>query len=288
MIRRLYSVITAMLCFAVIAATSVTDVHAAGVDDHARNCTSATTIELGGQATTAFTAAGDRAVYKVVLDKRGLLDVWVDPDSMDIWTMALLDSSCRPITAINGGTSVATGDYSQLTIPSTDLFGEEVVSTLGPDTYFVEINADRIDVFGEAFTIHTRFTSHYGHECATAEPMALNSSMKGDLLYDGDREVFRIVTTELGEIHAIATSATELPAIEIFSSDCSNGSELLATNRDDVGIATSMLAPGVYFVSVSPTSSMPAGPYLLTVAFSAADLMIDPESFKGICERLPD
>jgi hypothetical protein len=264
-------------------------VHAAGLDEHGRNCTSATPLAPGEQVTTAFSDTSDRAVYKVVLDRRGLLDVWTDPDTMDIWTMDLLDASCRPIKAVSGGMSVVTGDYARLTIPSTDLLNEEVVSTLGPDTYFIEIRADSIDVFGDVFTLHTRFTPHYGHECATAEPMALNSSAKGDLLYDGDREVFRVVTTETGEIHAVATSnAADPPTIAIYRSDCSNSRELMDSNRDAVGLATAVLEPGDYFVSIAATGSKPTGPYVLSVAFSALDLMVDPESFSGLCDRLPN
>jgi len=208
---------------------------------------------------------------------------------MDIWTMQLLDSSCRPITAVNGGMSVVSGDYARLTIPSTDLFGEETVFTLGPDTYYVEINADRIDVFGDAFTIHAKFTPHYGHDCKTAEPMSLNASMKGKLLYEGDQEVFRLATTEPGVFHAVATSeGEELPLIVLYRSDCSNGSGLLVSNRDEIGIATSVLAPGVYFMSVAPAGPKPAGNYVLTVAFTSEDLMLDPASFEGLCDRLPD
>ena len=125
---------------------------------HGQNCASASLLKLGGQVTTSLDNSNDNAVYKIVLDKRGSLDVWADPNTTDIRKMELLDSSCAPIEAIHGGISKTTGKYAGLTVPSTDLFGAETVSTLGPGSYFVRVVAVPIDVFGETFTVHMRST----------------------------------------------------------------------------------------------------------------------------------
>jgi hypothetical protein len=260
---------------------------AAPADAHGRDCASASRIDLGGEATTSFADNSDRAVYKVVLEQRGLLDVWADPDALDIWAMTLLDSSCRPIRAINGGVSAISGNYARLTVPSTDILDDKTVSTLGTGAYFIQINADPTEVFGETFTIHTRFAAHYGHDFATAEPMALNGSMNGELLYSGDAEVFKVVIKQRGELEATAIGAAkDPPQLAFYLKDCTSGVESLA-RQSATGIATVTLDPGAYYISVAAAGTNQLGRYALTVKFSLEAPMVDPNSFDGICEFSP-
>jgi hypothetical protein len=47
-----------------------------------RDCSTATTIDLGKKVRGAFIDTNDRAVYRFVFEQRGLLDVWVAPGSL--------------------------------------------------------------------------------------------------------------------------------------------------------------------------------------------------------------
>ena len=44
---------------------------------HGRDCATATEAKLGAEVSTTFANAADRAVYRIVLDARGLIDVAV-------------------------------------------------------------------------------------------------------------------------------------------------------------------------------------------------------------------
>src|ERR1019366_8827884 len=133
---------------------------------HGHDCATAKQVQPEAEEVVAFANASDRAVYRVVLDERGLLDVRADFGSPAAANVTLLDSSCSPIRPV-GSISVMTGTV--LTTPSN-------IWTLGPGTYFVRFEPVGAKLSGNSFSFGTNFTAHYGHDCSTAEPMKLSAS----------------------------------------------------------------------------------------------------------------
>src|SRR5262249_38480266 len=143
------------------------------------------------------------------------------------WNMELLDSSCRPVPGVNADESLVTGQWAEITVPHEKMFSfERNVWTLPSGVYFVRILPNPVSVFQETFTFHTRFIPHYGHDCATADPVQLSGSVDGELLYAADREMFTMTTTEPGQIHVWMTGPlmpAKEPLIRLYSAGCFNG-----------------------------------------------------------------
>jgi hypothetical protein len=89
--------------------------------------------------------------------------------------------------------SMISGNSSRIAIPSP-------VWTLGPGVYFARFSPSKAAVKNAPFSFEIAFRPHFGHDCATAEPILSqglsSASMKGELLYPEDRQVFRIVINE--------------------------------------------------------------------------------------------
>jgi len=275
-----YVLVSAMVMLAMALAATAAD-----VSPHGHSCATAVEIKAGGELTTALDAVNDHAYFKITLPKRGLLDVWTDPGTLDIWGMGLLDSSCVAIPAINGGASVLTGDYARLTVPSTDLVSEETVSTLPAGTYYIRVDPEPIDVFGDRFTVHTRFRAHFGHDADSAEPVNLNSSIDGELLYVGDAEVFRISLEKPGEFSArVAMPDGNAPELNLSFPDGSTAGTLTVKATDDypgeLTVVSDTLDPGIYFLSVTPSRNKDGrnlGKYELTIGFNSEDPVFNPD-----------
>jgi hypothetical protein len=240
-----------------------------------RDCASAGQISLNSDVAATLFNTQDPAVYRMVLDQRGLLDIRIDPGAMDVWDMELLDSSCRPVAGVKAADSMVTREWSEITVPHEKMFSFETsMWTLPAGVFFVRITPNPVDVFQETFTFHTKFIPHYGHDCATAEPVKLSTSIDGELLYAEDREMFRLTTTEPGEIHAwIAAplAPPNEPLIGLYSAGCSNSNQR-QTGDGGNGTTTGELAPGIYYLSVEPSTPEHLGPFTLHVEFTRGSL----------------
>jgi hypothetical protein len=239
---------------------------------HGYDCATATTIELNTEGRGAFADTDDRVVYRIVLERRGLLDVWTDAGNLDLWNAQLLDSSCNEVPGVGPGDSVVGNGYMRITVPHLNLKREESVWTLDAGIYFLRFIPDPVDVFGDPFVFHTNFIPHYGHELETAEPIAVPASVDGFMLYAEDREVFRVRLPQGGAIHAWTTAPSESdapPAISLCGSQLTNDDELWLEDSTGQKIRTSVLKPGDYFLSVQPTNRL--GPFTLHVELMNPD-----------------
>lgn len=229
------------------------------------------TIRLGSAEQTAFDNAKDRAVYRVVLETRGLLDVLAIAGESNVGKVQLLDSSCSPIPAIGSGRSVVTGKDSLLTTTAG-------VWTLDPGGYFVRFEPSSSMVSGRLFSFEATLTPHYGHDCATAEPMNGFSPKDGELLYAEDREVFRVNLLEAGQIHAWTTGPMEAPPyVDLHLAECSYASELQTVDETGNGIVTAVLMPGTYYLFVRPEPRA-FGRYTLNVEYAPPPSVDYPSS----------
>jgi hypothetical protein len=228
---------------------------------HGQDCISAVQLPFGTERQTEFANRADRAVYRVVLDARGLIDIKADFGSLNAASVELLDSACTPVRAF-GGPAASIGMSSVLSVPNN-------IWTLAPGVYFVRFGPTSSTVFGSPFSFEATFTPHFGHDCATAEPMTLQETKEGELLYPEDREVFRVNLTRAGEIHAWTTGfeSPNQPYVDLRMSDCSVPNSPQASDESGMGIVTSTLEPGTYYLSVEPVPNAP-GPFILNIEFS--------------------
>jgi len=82
------------IVFGIIVAASRVLLESSALADtpHGRDCATAATIELNTEAGGTFADTEDRIVYRIVLERRGLLDVWTEAGNLDLWDAELLDS----------------------------------------------------------------------------------------------------------------------------------------------------------------------------------------------------
>jgi hypothetical protein len=259
-----------MLCFGISWIVLAPAAQAADIP-HGRDCATATDAKLGTELKTTFANAADRAVYRIVLDARGLLDVALVAGESNVGNTELLDSSCVPVQ-LAAGVSLISGKVSALTIPSP-------LWTLSPAVYFVKFHPVSAVKPGSSFNFTITFTRHYGHNCATAEPLSANgntfASAKGEFLYSEDRQVFRIVINEPGRIHAWTEGpliAPNQPYVDLLFDDCSSGAEFQALDSTEMGIVTSMLQPGIYYFAIIPEPHS-LGRYTLRVELQGPDIL---------------
>ena len=254
-------------------ALSISPARAADMHPHGHDCATATQINLNQDERVLLTDSRDFAVYRIVLDRRGLIDIWTDPGSFDVWGMDLLNASCEPVPRVSGGTSAITGGYSKITVPTFKVRPGEDVFTLEPGVYYIRMHPDPGRVFQDAFTVHNKFIPHFGHDCGTAEPIALSSATNGALLYDKDREVFQFTADKPGRVHVWTLGAfapADAPEIGLFFGDCSSAIEQLSSDETDAGITGTILDLGTYYVAVQPFGSKSLGPFTLRLKFEAA------------------
>jgi hypothetical protein len=237
---------------------------------HGRDCATAAQVKLGVEQKVFLDGASDRAVYRIALDKRGLLDISTSSGNSAYISAELLNSSCNVMRSVSGGVSRVTGTPALITVPGN-------LWTLDPGLYFVRFSPAAKPAFRSSFTFEAVFTPHYGHDCATAEPMGLFTSKSGELLYAEDREVFRVDLAEAGQIHAWLTDDRHQPDLNLHYADCSFAGEAQFVDEMTGGIVTATLAPGTYYLSVRPEPNT-VGPYSLTVEFSPAPSVDYPSS----------
>jgi hypothetical protein len=236
---------------------------------HAHDCATASQISLDSDVVATLAGTDDYAVYRIALNERGLLDVSIDPGAFDAWSMQLLDSTCQPVPGIIGDVSLLTGNWAEIAVPHKDFFfpATKSVWTLGSGVFFVRIRPNPIDVFQNQFTFHTKFIPHYGHDCATAEAVKLSEAIEGELLYAEDREVFRLTTRDIGQIHGWTTGPLTKPVIGLYFPDCSSGIEKQTSDERGTDIITTSLAPGTYYLSVEPQKPGQLGQFALHIEF---------------------
>jgi hypothetical protein len=241
--------------FLLWALTGPAPIARADTTPHGHDCNSATEIALNTDIRSALADKTDFAVYRMVLEQRGLIDVWTDPGSFDVSGMDLLDSSCKAVPGVFPGTSVITGQYSKITVPSLNVNPAESVWTLDPGVYFIRLHPNPARVFRKPFTIHNRFTPHYGHECKTAEPVEVTGVVDTALLYPQDQEMFRVTTETPGRIYAWITgplAASKEPVISSYFPDCSRAADRLLHDQSGTVTTVILLEPGTYYLSVEP------------------------------------
>lgn len=236
---------------------------------HGHDCLTAGQIPVNGDTRAVLFNSSDSAVYRLVLDERGLLNVWTDPGSFSVWDVDLLDSSCELVPGVLPGTSViSAGQYSKISIPSLNIKPNDSVWTLPAGVYYIRLHPDPVLKGGEPFVFHTKFVAHYGHDCATAEPVPASRSIDGAMLYPADREVFRVVVNPPARIHAWTTGPLgkwSQPDIDLRFSDCSSASELAFDDESPAGIVTMPLETGTYYLAVEPFEGDFLGPFTLHV-----------------------
>jgi hypothetical protein len=258
-----------VLCLALLWAIA-TPIALASDVTHGRDCATATAVKLGVDERVILDGAGDRAVYRFGLDNRGLLDIQITSGNSSGLNAELLNSSCNVMRSVSGGVSRVTGKPALITVPGN-------MWTLDPGLYFVRFSPAAKPAFRSSFTFATVFTPHYGHDCATAEPMGLSMTKSGELLYAEDREVFRVDLAEAGQIHAWVTDDSHQPYLNLHYADCSFAGEVQFVDETTGGIVSATLAPGTYYLSVRPEPNA-IGPYDLTLEFSPAPSVDYPSS----------
>jgi hypothetical protein len=261
-----------LFSLALLSIASTPLAHAAAPGQHplGKDCATARDISLNSDVTVTLPNTTDYAVYRMSLKQRGLLDVWIDGGTLDMWGMELLDSSCRRIPNVIADESLVTHRWAEITVPHKGMVSSDAsIWTLAAGVYFVRIRPNPFGVFQARFTFHTKFIPHYGHDCDTAEPLKLPGLVRGELLYAGDREVFRVTTTETGRIHAWTTGPLvppRQPVIKLIADRCSTGPELHVCN-ESTHLVTPILKPGTYYLSVEPGGPNYLGRFTLHVEF---------------------
>jgi len=235
---------------------------------HGHDCSTASLIALDSDTRAVLYDSTDFAVYRLVLQERGLIDVWTDPGNFSVWDIELLDSSCEAVDGVGPGTSIIMGGYSKITIPSFNIMPKQSVWTLPAGVYYMRLHPDPVLKGGEPFIFHTKFVRHYGHDCASAERVPASGSIDGALLYPQDREVFRVTVNPPARIRAWTTGPLgrwNQPTIDLRLSDCSSASEMEFDDESPTGVVTMPLEVGTYYLAVEPLDRDFLGPFTLHV-----------------------
>lgn len=258
-----------VLLWTILALTfSVTSAIAADLT-HGHDCSTATDIGLNSQTRVVLFDNTDFAVYRLVLHQRGLIDVFTDPGSFSVWDIDLLDAACQVVPAIFPATSLTTGKYSEITVPSLNIIPAQNVWTLPSGVYFIRLHPDPVLRHGDPFLVHIKFVAHYGHDCASAEPILPPGSIEGALLYTQDREVFRVAINPPAKIHVWTTGPepANQPVVDLLHTDCVAAAELDVHEESEAGIFTRTLEVGTYYLAVEPFKNNLPGPFTLHVEF---------------------
>jgi hypothetical protein len=258
------------MLWGVFALTASPATAAAADISHGHDCLAAAEIGVNSDTRAVLFDSRDFALYRMVLDRRGLIDMWTDPGSFSVWDVDLLDSSCQLIPNVHAGKSFITRGYSKITVPSFNIKPIDTVWTLPAAVYFIRLNPDPVLKGGEPFVFHTKFVAHFGHDCATAEQLPVSGSIDGALLYADDREVFRVAVDPPARIHAWTTGPLgrwNQPDIILRFSDCSNASELELNDETPTGLLTVPLEVSTYYLSVEPFKQDFLGLFTLHVEF---------------------
>jgi hypothetical protein len=237
---------------------------------HGRDCATAKEIPANSVNHGVLTDSTDIAVYRVVLDHRGLMEVWADPGSFTVWDMELLDSSCVPVPHVTAGISVITGKYAKITVPSLALEAVDMVWTLPKGVYFIRMHPAPVFVNGQPFVFHVKFIPHSGHDCSTAGAIPPSGLVESAMLYPDDREMYRVQIAQPVRVHAWATGSFATgnePVIGLYFSDCSSGFEQEFADESGKGMVSSLLEGGTYYLSVEPFRGDLLTPFTLHVEF---------------------
>jgi hypothetical protein len=237
---------------------------------HGHDCSTATDIALNSQTQVLLFDNTDFAVYRLVLDQRGLIDVWTDPGSFSVWDIDLLDATCRIVPGIFPATSLTTGQYSKITVPSLNILPGENVWTLPTGVYLIRLHPDPVLKQGDPFLVHVKFVAHYGHDCASAEPIPTTGTIEGALLYAQDREVFRVPINPPAKIHVWTTGPmANQPVIDLLDAGCGTVTGIDVDEESEQGIVTTTLEVGTYYLAIEPFKDDVLGPF--TVHFEFLD-----------------
>jgi hypothetical protein len=251
-----------------VAALILSDTYVKANTQPGTDCATATPIALNTEGHGAFRDVNDRVVYRIVLEHRGLFDVWTEAGNLDLWSVELLDSSCNAVAGAGPGESVIANGYMRITVPSINLDPSRSVWTLDSATYFLRFIPNSVDVFREPFIFHTSYTPHYGHGFKSAEPIDIPGSINGALLYPMDREVFRFTLSEPAAIHAWTTGTTSLlvlPPVNLGFADLSSARKNEFNKGPQNEIVTTLLEPGTYYLFALPATSEMRGGFILHV-----------------------
>jgi len=237
---------------------------------HGHDCATAKEISPNSLNHGVLTDSTDIAVYRVVLDHRGLIDVWTDPGSFSVWDMELLDASCVPVPHVAGGVSLVTGKYSKIAVPTVGIESDDTVWTIPKGVYFIRMHPAPVLVNGEPFAFHVKFTPHSGHDCATAESIPPSGSVESAMLYADDREMYRVHISQPVLVHAFTTGPSETrnePVLGLYFSDCTSGFDQEFADEWGNGLVSSLLEPGTYYLSVEPFRGDLLTPFTLHVEY---------------------
>ena len=260
-----------ILGFSIIGIVTLTAPSAKADDlSHGHDCATAKQILPNSLNHGVLTDSTDIAVYRLVLDHSGLIDVWTDPGSFTVWDMELLDSSCVVVPHVAGGVSVITGKYSTITVPTFGIGPDDTMWTLPKGVYFIRMYPAPMLTNGEPFIFHVKFTPHAGHDCSNAESIPPSGSVESAMLYPNDREMYRVQISQPVRVHVFTTgpSATlNEPVIGLYFSDCSSAFEQEFADEWGNGLVSSLLESGTYYLSVEPFRGDLLTPFTLHVEF---------------------
>jgi len=237
---------------------------------HGHDCATANSVLPDSVNHAVLADTTDIAVYRIVLDHSGLIDVWTDPGSFTVWDMELLDSSCIPVPHVAGAVSAISGKYSKITVPRFGIEPDYTIWTLSKGIYFIRMHPAPVLTNGEPFVFHVKVIPHAGHDCSTAESIPASGSVEGAMLYPNDREMYRVHVSQPVRIHAFTTgpSATlNEPVVGLYFSDCSSAFEQEFADEWGNGILTSLLEAGTYYLSVEPFRGDLLTPFTLHIEF---------------------
>jgi hypothetical protein len=146
-----------LLGIGAVAALILSDTYVKANTQAGTDCATATPVALNTEGHGAFADVNDRVVYRIVLERRGLLDVSTEAGNLDLWNVQLLDSSCNAVAGARPGESVISNGYMRITVPSINLDPSQSLWTLDSGTYFLRLSLIRL-TFSESRSSFARIT----------------------------------------------------------------------------------------------------------------------------------
>jgi hypothetical protein len=246
-------------------------------NESGQDCATAQLIALNSSTPGNIDFGGDHDFFKVEVLEAGLLTVWTLNQPAINSHGYLYDSNCSLITEND---------------KRVGNLGFWISHNATPGIYIIAVRHESNSVTDDDYILQVDFTTgaiddDYGNTCATAEPLALESSESGTINFLGDYDFFKVVVQEPG----VLTAGTIDPpgtAIDsqgyLYDSNC-----LLIAEHDNISAENDnfqisrLVAPGDYFIAVRHyryNISGSTGSYTLQVEFTPEALADD---YGNIC-----
>ena len=240
-------------------------------DDFGDDCATAQLMALNSSVSGNIDFEGDFDYFRVEVLEPGILTVWtLNSPAINSYGY-LYDANCLLI-AENDKRIGSNG------------FGISHYAT--PGTYFIAVRHESGTETN--YILQANFTpgvipDEPGYNCATAEALAPNSSMAGNIHYAGDFDYFKVVVPESGLLTAETIDPTAIDSYGyLYDSNCL----LIAehnniSDKDDNFQISRPVAAGNYYVAVRHYNTLSGtGGYTLQVEFETGEL---PDDYGNSC-----